>query len=486
MLKRNLRLQDSAPFFHAMKSVRRHGNVLPLYIHEPEMIRQPDVSRQHQAFIRETLDDLVSEIETLGGQLLELVGDAISVLERIHASKPITRICTHRETTQNSQFERDNQVRQWCLAHGVELVEFEQNGIARGRQQPLTFPEYFSQSVNLTLKDPTGTNLSERFEKPQMPSCSLQDIPNAQGVDKPLRQTGGRREGVRALNHFFTLQNLNQYPFKLSSPNTGWDGCSRMSTYLAYGVVSDREVFRAVDRVVTEGHQRLNSDQFQTLQDRARFYLDRLTWRRQYIQAFENDPSLETQCMLRQFNGVREAEFDQALFDAWKSGRTGYPYIDAAMRCLHETGWINMRLRATVVSFATMNLWLPTVKVAQYLATEFLDYDPAIHHVIHQVVAGTSTFDGLMVYDPIKQGLDHDADGTFIRRYIPELADCAGPEVHHLQTVSGHKNVHSKTIVRPYPEPVVDHRETAMKAKRRVRNLQKGLADSGTRQIGLL
>ncbi|TVP60320.1 MAG: deoxyribodipyrimidine photo-lyase/cryptochrome family protein [Halomonadaceae bacterium] len=474
-LKRNLRLQDSEPLFYSMKEFRTAGPVLPLYIHDPGLINQPDVSRQHQVFLQETLTELASELHNLGGQLLEAVGDSVAVLNRIHQVRPLTKIWTHRETTQHSQYLRDKQVRVWCQSAGVELVEMEQNGIARGSQEPLPFAEYFTRCVNQPLRDPTGNDLSRRFAPLPFSGCAPGDIPAAAGDDKPLRQKGGRAAAQEALEGFFTIRNLNRYPFQLSSPNTAWDGCSRMSTWLAYGVVSDREVYQHVDRVISKGSEILDAGGFQRLQDRGRFYLDRLSWRRQYLQTFENHPEFEFDCILPQFSGVREAQYDEALFQAWKTGRTGFPFIDAAMGCLRQTGWINMRLRATVVSFATMNLWLPTTKVAEFLATEFLDYDPGIHHIIHQIVAGSSAFRGIMVYDPVKQGLDHDPKGQFIHRWVPELADL-GADVHDLSKTAGYLSVKAtKHRCLPYPQALVDHQATALHAKRRIHELKKGI-----------
>jgi len=495
-LKRNLRLRDSAPFFYSMKAFRSHGKVLPLYIHEPSLIAQPDVSRQHQAFIHETLTELSAELQALGGQLLQAVGEATDVLENIHRRCEITQIWTHRETTQNSQHQRDDDVRAWCKTHSVELVETGQNGIACGAEVPHLFPEYFSDCVNLTLKDPTGADLSKRFAPLPFASNPANEIPLAKGTDKPYRQKGGRKAAQKILDGFFNVRNISRYPSQLSSPNTAWDGCSRISTYLAYGIVSDREVFQAVDRVVSDGHKNQTDTESQRLQDRARFFLDRLQWRRQYIQIFEAHPELETQCMLPQFNGVREAEFDEALFTAWSSGHTGVPYIDAAMRCLNDSGWINMRLRATVVSFATMNLWLPTHRVARFLANEFLDYEPGIHHVIHQIVSGTSDFDPLMVYDPMKQAADHDPHSHFIRRWVPELADLEAAGVHDLSRTKGHISPRADELgLDSYPAPVVDHKATSKIAKRRIHAIKGGLPDPGpghpddtshTRQLGLI
>jgi deoxyribodipyrimidine photo-lyase len=493
-LKRNLRLQDSEPFFESMRAFRKMGQVLPLYCHEPTLIQQPDVSRQHQLFIQETLDELDRDIQSIGGKLLQVVGEAADVLGRIHRVQPLTKIWTHRETTQNSHFQRDKVVADWCAANGVELLELEQNGIARGSQKPELFPPYFARCVSSNLRDPMGTDLSERFAPLPFPSCDLKAVPAAAGTDKPLRQKGGRSEATKNLNRFFTVPHLKRYPFQISSPNTAWQGCSRISTYLAYGIISDREIFQAVDRAVTHAHSQMNSDQFGKFQENARFYLDRLSWRRQYMQTFETSPELEFQCMLPQFNGVREADFSlshslshsssqasgqsEKHFIAWKQGLTGFPYIDAAMRFLNQTGWINMRLRATVVSFATMNLWIPTTRVAEYLATEFLDYEPGIHHVIHQLIAGTTEFSELMVYDPVKQGKDHDLDGHFIRKWVPELADVPGPELHDLTRTACSLSKRAEILgYTPYPEAIVDHRATAKKAKDRVSELRRSDSD---------
>lgn len=465
-----------------MRTFRKNGKVLPLYCHEPGLIQQPDVSRQHQLFIQETLAELDRDIQLIGGKLLQAVGETVDILDRIHRVQPLTRIWTHQETTQNSQFQRDKAVAAWCAANGVELLELAQNGIARGSQKPELFPPYFARSVSSKLRNPMGTDLSERFARLPFPSCDVKAIPTAAGTDKPLRQKGGRSQAIRNVNRFFTVPFLKKYPFQISSPNTAWQGCSRISTYLAYGIVSDREIFQAVDRVVTDAHSRMNADQFDKFQKNARFYLDRLSWRRQYMQTFETRPELEFQCMLPQFSGVREADYVEGQhkqhFAAWKQGLTGFPYIDAAMRFLNQTGWINMRLRATVVSFATMNLWIPVPKVAEYLATEFLDYEPGIHHVIHQLIAGTTEFSELMVYDPVKQGRDQDPEGHFIRKWVAELADVPGYELHDLARTAFSLSKHAEILgYAPYPEAIVDHRTTAKKAKDRISGLRLGDTD---------
>ena len=342
-LKRNLRLQDSEPFFESMRAFRKKGKVLPLYCHEPGLTQQPDVSRQHQLFIQETLEELDRDFQSIGGKLLQAVGETVDVLDRIHRVQPLTKIWTHQETTQNSQFRRDKAVAAWCAANGVELLELAQNGIARGSQKSELFPPYFARSVSTKLRDPMGTDLSERFAPLPFPSCDPKAIPKAAGTDKPLRQMGGRSQAIKTLNRFFTVPHLKKYPFQISSPNTAWQGCSRISTYLA---------------------------------------------------------------------------------------------------------------------------------------TEFLDYEPGIHHVIHQLIAGTIEFSELMVYDPVKQGRDHDLDGHFIRKWVLELADVPGNELHDLAKTAFRLSKHAEILgYMPYPEAIVDHRATAKKAKDRVSDLRRSDSD---------
>ena len=468
LFKRDLRLQDSVPLFLSMKGFRRSGAVLPLYIHEPSLIQQPDVARQHQCVIHETLDEMAADIQSIGGKLLEQCGEAVQVLEGIHARQPITKIWTHRETTQSSQYARDARVRAWCRTQGIELHEIAQDGVARGSESRETFPDYFTRAVQNPIRDPMGKDLSERFADLPVPCVDRTDVPLAAGKDKPGRHRGGRKAAMTLMDNFFQIRFIQAYPSNISSPNSAWDGASRLSTYLAYGIISDREIFQRVDRLVSVAHGQMSKVQFDKFQSSARFYLDRLGWRRNYLQTFEDKPHLETECMLPEFEGMRSADYDQEAFERWKQGRTGFPYIDAAMRCLDHTGWQNMRLRATVVSFATMNLWIPTTDVARFLARQYVDYSPGIHHTIHQIVAGTTSFESMMVYNPVKQG-EHDPQGHFVRRWVPELSDLKAPALHEPAMAEGHCSDKAKAEgYSPYPPAVVDHKATAKFAREQI------------------
>ena len=146
----------------------------------------------------------------------------------------------------------------------------------------------------------------------------------------------------------------------------------------------------------------------------------RLKWHCHFIQKFEMDTSIQYKNMNSAFDGMRE-KVDKKLFKAWKNGMTGYPLIDAAMRCVKETGYLNFRLRSTVVSFLTHILWQPWKPGADYLAKMFLDYEPGIHYPQFQMQAATTGIHTVRIYNPIKQSLEKDKEAIFIKNWLPEL-----------------------------------------------------------------
>ena len=193
------------------------------------------------------------------------------------------------------------------------------------------------------------------------------------------------------------------------------------------------------------------------------------------MQSLEDRPELETECLVSAFNGMRPQDYDPELMTRFAEGRTGFPFVDALMRCLTATGHVHMRGRATLASFATMNLFLPVFSgyqdgVARLLAREFIDWEPAVHFPILQLISGTTTFERMMVYDPIKQGFDHDPNGEFVRRWVPELADLQGSEALQAERTTAHlSDVGMAQGCQPYPAPMVDAKTSAKAAKDRIK-----------------
>ena len=186
-----------------------------------------------------------------------------------------------------------------------------------------------------------------------------------------------------------------------------------------------------------------------------RSFLSRLRWHCHFIQKLEDFPELEIKNMNRLYDNLRSHTNDKYL-NAWMLGNTGFPMIDASMRALISTGWINFRMRAMLISFASYHLWIPWNETAKYLARLFLDYEAGIHFSQVQMQSGTTGINAIRIYNPIKQGIDQDPDGVFIRKWLPELKKVDDQYIH--QPWLEPNRCHD------YPDPIVDEAKSRKKA----------------------
>ncbi len=196
-----------------------------------------------------------------------------------------------------------------------------------------------------------------------------------------------------------------------------------------------------------------------------RSFSARLRWHCHFIQKLEDEPRLEYENLHSAYNGLRENEFNQAYFEAWCHGKTGYPMVDACMRYLIATGWINFRMRALLVSFASYHLWLDWRITSKYLAKLFTDYEPGIHYSQFQMQSGTTGINTLRIYNPIKQGIDQDPQGVFIRQWIPELKDMP---LEHL-----HTPWECEIDLNGYPLPIIDEKVARAYAREQFSKIRK-------------
>jgi deoxyribodipyrimidine photo-lyase len=276
-------------------------------------------------------------------------------------------------------------------------------------------------------------------------------------------QKGGRSEALKMLDSFFS-QRGRSYTKEMSSPVTAYHSCSRLSPHLAFGTISIREVFQKTEAA----RARINIDtltKYNNLWRRSlRSFSSRLRWHCHFIQKLEDEPQIEYENMHSAYNTLRQDPINWGHFEAWKKGQTGFPMIDACMRSLISTGWLNFRMRAMLVSFASYHLWLHWRKPAIYLARLFTDYEPGIHYSQAQMQSGTTGINSIRIYNPIKQGLDHDPEGTFIRKWVPELAAL---DIKYI-----HKPWESKMPLDNYPSPIVDEKSARQAAAKNIYTLR--------------
>ena len=449
--KRDLRVSDHAPLVAACAN----GPVLPLYLYEPSLIAQPDVAAQHVAFINECLTTLQADLNTIGLALVTRVGEAIVVLADIHQRVGAFALWSFEETGNGATYERDKQVAAWCRVNGVAWHESPSGAVVRRLNDRDRWSAIWMQRMkNAPLDAPTFA------VQAKVPIDSHGIVPIARlavnGRDKPLRQRGGRHVALADLHSFFSIRGQH-YRIAMSSPLSAADACSRISAHLAYGTLSVREVVHAVwqQRIKL---QALPSDQLEAgWLASLKSFESRLHWHCHFIQKLERDPSIEFTNMHRAYAGLREDNHNAALQTAWRNGATGLPMIDACMRMLAATGWINFRMRALLVSFSSYHLWQHWREPALHLAREFLDYEPGIHYPQVQMQSGTTGINTVRMYNPIKQARDQDPTGAFVRQWIPALARVPTDFIFEPWRLPDNlQREYRCQLGRDYPPPVID------------------------------
>jgi len=462
--KRDLRTTDHRPLAEAAAT----GPVLPLYVVEPAYWQLPDTSARQWLAVRAALIELSARLTALGAPLIVRIGSVTQVLAKIHAAVGIGRVLAHEETGNLWTYGRDIAVRELCLSRGIPLVEFSQTGVIRGARARDRWAAHHGRFMSLpAVPEPP------RLEP--VPAAKVVDLPTADmlgfaddgwaparsGAQQPgSRESGTRESGLELLDSFLGGRGA-EYRRGMSSPVSAAACCSRLSVPLATGAVSVREVLQRV-YAVRQQLAAIPPPRRPVPVTAVQSLIARLHWRGHFMQKLESEPELER----RAFHPLHEAARlstppDDPKLVAWATGRTGIPFLDACMRSLIATGWLNFRMRAMVQSFASYQLALDWRVSGAKLAQLFSDYEPGIHWPQVQMQSGQTGINTPRIYNPVKQGMDQDPEGVFTRRWVPELA---GVPLQAMQTpwvVVGARQD-------GYPPPIVDCAAAARAARARL------------------
>jgi deoxyribodipyrimidine photo-lyase len=461
-LKRDLRLSDHRPIWEACQQ----GVVLVLYVFEPKLWSMPEMDRSHFDFIIQSLNDLMQRLSSIGGRLALRVGELPEVFTEIAAAFDIAALYSHEETGNGFTYSRDKNVAKWSTQQRIPWLQFPQNGVVRPLKSRNGWADLWQKRMRAPLAPaPSSMVIPSDFDWGQLPEAERLGLGAS---PKTNLQVGGELKAKEVLDSFLTTRGFN-YRKGMSSPVSAHQDCSRLSPYLAWGCISMKSAYQSMLERQEEVREAPAGSFDSRWAGSLSSFSSRLAWHCHFMQKLEDEPELEFQNISRVYDGLRENDFNQERFEAWKEGRTGYPMIDACMRALHQRSWINFRMRAMLVSFASNHLWLHWRPTAVYLAKHFLDFEPGIHFSQCQMQSGTTGINTIRIYSPAKQVIDHDPTGAFIRQYVPELANVPDqylPEPHRmpidLQSQIG------CIVGSDYPFPIVEHRQAYKSAQEKI------------------
>ena len=463
--KRDLRTVDHRPLSEASRS----GTVLPLYVAEPAYWRQPSSSARQWEAIAGTLSELSLRLSRLGSPLFVRTGDAVDVMAWINERYGITRVLAHEETGDGWTFERDKSVRAFCRDNGIAFVEFPKFGVVRGLKDRDQWSRRHAAYMKEPLvPEPTHFVPVAGLETMAIPSAGDLGLV-ADGCDYP--QPGTRLEAFEQLKGFFGGRGAG-YRRGMSSPLTGETSCSRLSVPLSTGSISIREVLKRAyfERIDLGRHPQAERPIPIAAVDSL---IARLHWHCHFIQKLESEPALEFRSLHRLHEQARADAVNAALLDAWATGRTGFPFLDACMRSLVATGWLNFRMRAMVQAFASYHLNLDWRASGLRIARLFTDYEPGIHWPQVQMQGGQTGINTPRIYNPVKQGLDQDPDGIFTRRWVPELRDAPLGFLQQPWRMDLIAQSRARCLIGvDYPAPLVDHERAARSARERLSQIR--------------
>jgi deoxyribodipyrimidine photo-lyase len=439
-----------------------------LYVYEPEVIDAPDFDPSHLVFINQSLASLDRALRNMGAHLTLRTGRMPDVLDELHQQVVVAGLWSHEETGNAITYARDRRVAAWADRNNVVWKEYPTNGVVRRLDGRDGWARLWAARMNAPIAPAPGSiNPAAGLAAGKIRS------PQSFGLEKSVRrevQIGGVEVATGTLESFLSHRGVN-YRADMSSPATAWSSCSRLSSYLTWGNLSVRQVYKRTRERRAELDSRQNSGAAVDRLWRGSLsaFEQRLRWRCHFIQKLEDEPDIEFHNMNRAYDGLREDEFDASRFTAWCDGCTGYPMVDACMRALHESGWINFRMRAMLMSFASYHLWLHWRPTALHLARLFLDYEPGIHYSQTQMQSGVTGINAIRIYSPIKQVIDQDPDGEFVRRYCPELSRVPAEYVAapHTMPLSVQNRI-GCIIGKHYPVPIVEHAVAYRQARARV------------------
>ncbi|MFC4359669.1 FAD-binding domain-containing protein [Halobium salinum] len=433
--RRDLRLPDNRAVEYATTT---YDAVCPLFAFDPRFYGADGLACDARLrFLHECLTDLAAAYEDVGSTLVLGHGAPSDVLGTF-----LDRgwdVVANREVTGRYGEERDEALE----GAGVRFVS--DDGIRYGQESREGWAEYAESYFEGEVSRPHPSGFGSHGVDTDG-EVTVEAVEHAYDVDPSKHEVpqGGRTAALARLDRFLDV--IHEYQNRISSPLGAKTYASRLSAHLRFGALSPREVYRALDDAIDC--------------DGKEAFVSRLYWNRHYTQKLADWSGWMDTAVNPVFEGFYASNRDEGLIRAWKRGRTGFPMVDASMRCLRRTGWLNFRMRAMCASVFSLLFKQPWQVGADYMYYHLVDADPAINYTQWQSQSGLKGIGAIRLYNPRKQLRDNDPEGEFVKRWVPELEPVP---VDHLDRPErmplALQDEVGVDVGTDYPYPVVDYEQ---------------------------
>ncbi|PWG05342.1 deoxyribodipyrimidine photolyase [Polaribacter aquimarinus] len=458
--KRDLRLQDNEAIANALKSKKK---TLFLYVFENSLIDDPHYDKRHWDFIKQSITDIHNDLVQNNTKVLCVQTEVITAFNQLQNYYKIHTVFSHQETGLLITYNRDKEFARYCRNNNIHWIENNNNGVLRGLLNREDWFEKWDKymyspqiEVNYSSANFISLDQIKNLEKSFI-------IPDLKTEESKRFQPGGTKMAWKYALSFFEKRH-KEYMFHISKPALARESSSRLSPYIAWGNVSIRQIFQKALAYKNDSNKR-----------HLGAFISRLRWQAHFIQKFEMEHTMENSSVNKGYHKLKK-NISEKYQKAWKIGKTGFPLVDASMRCLIETGYLNFRMRSLLVSFFTHILWQPWQASSQHLSKLFLDFEPGIHFPQLQMQAGETGINNLRIYNPIKNSLEHDADAIFIKKWVPELANLPLSFIHEPYLLTPlDQQFNNFKLGEDYPYPIVEIKSARKRASDILWNMKKNV-----------